>query len=160
MVFFGYCYILSLANSDYRYYKGSWSFILEIINKLYYYLSLISMPKDEKEEYYKKKKQKASETNNKKAISLVEETISSEKEIIKILIKEVHLNNFEKIFLKTLNFDPSTLIEFVNAICDIVRYEFKNNGLGKIFFVQKIVEISKLNLFSRPRFNWNNTWKI
>ena len=152
--------LLSLANSDYRYCKGSWSLILEIINKLYYYLSLISMPKDEKEEYYKLKKQKASETNNKKTISLVEETISSEKEIMKILSKEVYLSDFEKIFLKSLNFDSSTFLEFVNAICDIARFEFKNNGLGKIFFLQKIVEISELNFFSRPRFNWNNTWKI
>ena len=152
--------LLAIANSDYRYCKGSWSFILEIINKLYYYLSLISMPKDEKENFFKNKKQKAVETNNKKTISLVEENISTEKEIMKILSKEIYLNDFEKIFLKTLNFDSSTLLEFVNAICDTTRYEFGNNGLGKIFFLQKIVEISELNLFSRARFNWNNTWKI
>ena len=152
--------LFSLANSDYRYCKGAWGLILEIINKLYYYLSLISMPKDEKEEYYKLKKQKAAETNNKKTITLVEETINNEKEIMKILSKEINLNHFEKIFLKTLNFDASTLLEFVNGICDVARLEFKNNGLGKIFFLQKIVEISELNLFSRPRFNWNNTWKI
>ena len=152
--------LLQLANLDFRYCKGSWSLILEIINKLYYYLSLISMPKDEKEMYFKEKRQKAAETNNKKNISLIEENISAEKEIMKILYKEIYLNDFEKIFLKTLNFDSSTLLEFVNAICDIARFEFKNNGLGKIFFLQKIVEISELNLFSRPRFNWNNTWKI
>ena len=152
--------LLSLANSDFRYCKGGWSLILEIVNKLYYYLSLISMPKDEKEEYFKLKKQKALETNNKKTISLVEDNISSEKEIMKILSKEINLNDFEKIFLKTLNFDSSTLLEFVNSICDIARFEFKNNGLGKIFFLQKIVEISELNLFIRPRFNWNNIWKI
>ena len=152
--------LLSIANSDFRYCKGSWSLILEIINKLYYYLCLISMPKDEKEMYYKERRQKVAETNNKKSISLVEENISSEKEIMKILAKEIYLNDFEKIFLKTLNFDSSTLLEFVNAICDIARFEFKTNGLGKIFFLQKIVEISELNLFSRPRFNWNNTWKI
>ena len=152
--------LLSLANSDYRYCKGTWSLILEIINKLYYYLSLISMRKDDKEEYYKIKKQKAAETNNKKIMALVEETINKEKEIIKILSKEINLNDFEKIFLKTLNFDSSTLLEFVNCICDIARMEFKNNGLGKIFFLQKIVEISELNLFARPRFNWNNIWKI
>ena len=62
--------------------------------------------------------------------------------------------------MKTLNFDSSTLIEFVNSICDIAKYEFQNNGLAKIFFLQKIVEIAELNLFSRPRFNWNNTWNI
>ena len=152
--------LLSIANLDYRYFKGSWSIILEIISKLYYYLSLISMPKDERETYYKTKKQKAIDTNNKKNISLVEETISSEKEIMKILSKEIYLNDFEKIFLKTLNFDSSTLLEFVNSICDIAKFEFQNNGLGKIFFLQKIVEIAELNLFSRPRFNWNNIWKI
>ena len=152
--------ILSLANSDFRYCKGAWSLILEIINKLYYYLSLISMRKDDKEEYYKLKKQKAAETNNKKIIALVEETIYKEKEIMTILSKEINLNDFEKIFLKTLNFDSATLLEFVNGICDIARLEFKNNGLGKIFFLQKIVEISELNLFARPRFNWNSIWKI
>ena len=152
--------LLSIANSDYRYCKGSYSYILEIINKLYYYLSLISMPKEERETFFKTKKQKAAETNNKKTISLVEENILSEKEIMKILSKEIYLNDFEKIFLKTLNFDSATLLEFVNSICDIARYEFGNNGLGKIFFLQKIVEISELNLFSRPRFNWNNIWKI
>ena len=152
--------LLSIANSDYRYCKGSWSLILEIINKLYYYLSIISMPKDEREMYYKTKKQNALQTNNKKTISTVEETISAEKEVMKILSKEISLNDFEKIFLKTLNFDSQTLLEFVNAICEITKFEFKNNGLGKIFFLQKIVEIAELNLFSRSRLNWNNTWKI
>jgi len=152
--------LLTIANSDYRYCKGSWSLILEIINKLYYYLSLISMPRDEKEEYYKNKRQNAIQTNNKKTISLVEETISAEKEIMVTLSKEITINDFEKIFLKTLNFDSATLLEFVNSICDIAKYEFKCNGLGKIFFLQKIVEIAELNLFSRPRYNWNSTWKI
>jgi brefeldin A-inhibited guanine nucleotide-exchange protein len=90
----------------------------------------------------------------------MEETISIEKETMKILSKEINLNHFEKIMTKTLNFDSSTLIEFVNSMCDIAKFEFKNNGLSKIFFLQKIVEIAELNLFSRPRFNWNNTWKI
>ena len=152
--------LLTLANSDYRYCKGSWNFILEIINKLYYYLTLISMPKDERELFYKNKKQSAVKTNIKKNILLMEETISIEKETMKILSKEINLNHFEKIMTKTLNFDSSTLIEFVNSMCDIAKFEFKNNGLSKIFFLQKIVEIAELNLFSRPRFNWNNTWKI
>ena len=152
--------LLILANSDYRYCKGSWNFILEIINKIYYYLTLLSMPKDEKELFYKNKKQSAIKTNIKKNIVLMEETISTEKETMKILSKEITLNHFEKIMTKTLNFDSETLIEFVNSMCDIARFEFKNNGLGKIFFLQKIVEIAELNLFSRPRFNWNSTWKI
>ena len=152
--------LLFLANSDYRYCKGSWNFILEIINKLYYYLTLVSMPKDERELFYKNKKQNAIKTNIKKNIIQMEETISAEKETMKLLSKEIGINHFEKIMTKTLNFDSSTLIEFVNSICDIAKYEFKNNGLGKIFFLQKIVEIAELNLFSRPRFNWNNTWKI
>jgi hypothetical protein len=58
--------LLTLANSDYRYCKGSWNFILEIINKLYYYLTLLSMPKDERELFYKNKKQSAVKTNIKK----------------------------------------------------------------------------------------------
>ena len=152
--------LLTLANSDYRYCKGSWNFILEIINKLYYYLTLISMPKDERELFYKNKKQSAVKTNIKKNILLMDETIEIEKETMKILSKEITLNHFEKIMTKTLNFDSSTLIEFVNSMCDIAKFEFKNNGLSKIFFLQKIVEIAELNLFSRPRFNWNNTWKI
>ena len=152
--------LLILANSDFRYCRGSWNFILAIINKLYYYLTLISMPKDEKESFFKNKKQNAVKTNIKKNIEVMEETILVEKETMKILSKEITINNFEKIMMKTLNFDSATLIEFVNSICDIAKYEFKNNGLGKIFFLQKIVEIAELNLFSRPRFNWNNTWNI
>ena len=118
------------------------------------------MPKDEKENYYKTKKQKVAETNNKKNLSLLEEAIYTEKDIIKILSKEIFLNDFEKIFLKTLNFDSTTLLEFVNAICNITKFEFRNDGLGKIFFLQKIVEIAELNIFSRPRFNWNIILKI
>ena len=152
--------LLILANSDYRYCKGSWNFILEIIDKIYYYLTLISMPKDERELFYKNKKQSAIKTNIKKNIVVMEETISNEKETMKIISKEISINNLEKIMTKTLNFDSITLIEFVSSMCDIAKYEFKNNGLGKIFFLQKIVEIAELNLFSRPRFNWNNTWKI
>ena len=152
--------LLILANSDYRYCKGSWNFILEIINKLYYYFTLISMPKDERELYYKNMKDTAIKTNIKKNIVLMDEKISAERETMKILTKEITINNIEKIMMKTLNFDSSTLIEFVNSICDIAKYEFQNNGLAKIFFLQKIVEIAELNLFSRPRFNWNNTWNI
>ena len=44
--------ILSLAHSDYRYCKGGWDSILEIINKLHYYYLLYTMPK---EEYYAKR---------------------------------------------------------------------------------------------------------
>ena len=152
--------LLTLANSDFRYCKGSWNHLLEIINKLYYYLTLSSMPKDEKELYFQNKKQSVLMTNNKNNITLIEETISNEKETMKIISKEITLNHFEKIMMKTLYFDSNTLIEFVNDICDIAKYEFKNNGLSKIFFLQKIIEIAELNLFSRPRFNWNNTWKI
>ena len=152
--------LLILTNSDYRYCKGSWNFILEIINKLYYYFTLISMPKDERELYYKNMKESAIKTNIKKNIILMEEKISAEKDTMKILSKEITINNIEKIMMKTLNFDSQTLIEFVNSICDIAKYEFQNNGLAKIFFLQKIVEIAELNLFSRPRFNWNNTWNI
>ena len=152
--------ILSIANSDYRYFKGSWSIILEIINKLNYYLSLKTMTKEGIENYFKIKKQKMIETNSKKNTYLIDDTISAEKEIMLVLSKEIYSNDFEKIFLKTLYFDSSTLLEFVKAICDIAKYEFRNNSVGKIFLLQKIVEISELNLFSRPRFNWNNIWKV
>ena len=152
--------LLKLANSDFRYCKNSWNYVLEIINKLFYYLTLISMPKDEKELFFQNKRQPVIKTNNKKNITLMEEAISNEKETMKILSKEITINQLEKIMMKTLNFDSTTLIEFVQSICDIATQEFKTNGLGKIFFLQKIVEIAELNLFSRPRFNWNNTWKI
>ena len=77
--------LLILTNSDYRYCKGSWNFILEIINKLYYYFTLISMPKDERELYYKNMKESAIKTNIKKNIILMEEKISAEKDTMKIL---------------------------------------------------------------------------
>ena len=47
--------LLSLSNEDYRYVNGSWNFILDVVNKLKYYLLLNSLPKDEREEIFNKK---------------------------------------------------------------------------------------------------------
>ena len=149
--------LLNKANNDFRYCKGSWNLILDIINKSYYYLTLISMSKGEREEYYKTKRQKIT---NKKNLNDFDETINIEKEITKNFGKDITLDDFEKLFSKTLAFDPTSLTEFVYATCEVAKKEFKNNGLGKIFFLQKIVEIVNINLFSRSRYNWNKIWKV
>ena len=60
----------------------------------------------------------------------------------------------------SLNFDSNTLVEFVNSICEIAKREFQINSQTRIFFLQKIVEVAEINLFSRPRFNLSNIWKI
>ena len=41
--------ILNLAFVDYRYIKGSWDIVFEIINKLHYYNLFNSMSKDERD---------------------------------------------------------------------------------------------------------------
>ena len=47
--------LLYLANHDFRYVNGSWSLILDVVNKLYYYLLLNSLPVVEREEIFNKK---------------------------------------------------------------------------------------------------------
>lgn len=151
--------VLYLVNSDYRYAKGSWNFILDIINKLYYYSLLNSMPKDEREEIFNLKIKNYNK-KNKKNIIPYEEIVELDKERMKKISKEITQNEFEKIFSKTLNFDSNTLFEFVNSICEIAKREFQINSQTRIFFLQKIVEVAEINLFSRPRFNMSNIWKI
>ena len=151
--------ILFLANNDYRYTRGSWNFILDIINKLCYYILLNSMPKDEREEIFDAKMKNFKNKAKNNLISY-EEILNLEKERMKKISKEITQNDFEKIFSKTLSFDSNTLIEFVNAMCEITKREFQNNSQTRIFFLQKIVEVAEINVFSRPRFNLNNIWKI
>ena len=151
--------ILFLANSDYRYAKGSWNFILEIINKLCYYSLLNSMPKDEREEIFDLKMKNFRQKTKNNIISY-EQILELEKERMKKISKEITQNDFEKIFSKTLSFDSNTLIEFVNSMCDIAKREFQNNSQTRIFFLQKIVEVAEINLFIRPKFNLTNIWKI
>ena len=151
--------ILFLANNDYRYTRGSWNFILDIINKLCYYILLNSMPKDEREEIFDAKMKNFKNKAKNNLISY-EEILNLEKERMKKISKEITQNDFEKIFSKTLSFDSNTLIEFVNAMCEITKREFQNNSQTRIFLLQKIVEVAEINVFSRPRFNLNNIWKI
>ena len=153
--------ILFLANNDFRYGKGSWNFILDIINKLCYYTLLNSMPKDVKEEIFKLKmknyNKKAKNNNN---LISYEQILELDKERMKKISKEITQDDFEKIFSKTSSFDSNTLIEFVSSMCEIAKREFQNNSQTRIFFLQKIVEVAEMNLLLRPRFNIANIWKI
>jgi hypothetical protein len=150
--------ILLLANSDYRYCKGAWNYILDIINKLCYYSLLNSMPKDEREEFFNLKMKNYSKKAKNNLISY-EQILELDKERMKLISKEITQNDIEKIFSKTLSFDASTLIEFLNFMCEIAKREFDANSQTKIFFLQKIVEVSEINLFCRPKFNLMNIWK-
>ena len=150
--------ILLLANSDYRYCKGAWNYILDIINKLCYYSLLNSMPKDEREEFFNLKMKNYSKKAKNNLISF-EQILELDKERMKLISKEITQNDLEKIFSKTLSFDESTLIEFLNFMCEIAKREFDVNSQTKIFFLQKIVEVSEINLFCRPKFNLMNIWK-
>ena len=151
--------ILILSNSDYRYLKGAWNYVLDIINKLYYYTLLNSMPKDEREEIFNLKMKNYSKKAKNNIISY-EQIIELDKERMKKISKEITQNDFEKIFSKTLSFDSNTLIEFINSMCEIAKREFQNNSQARIFFLQKIVEVAEINLFCRPKFNLINIWKI
>ena len=151
--------ILHLANTDYRYTKGSWNFILDIINKLCYYLLLNSMPKDEREEIFDNKLKNYAKRTKNNLISY-EEILNLDKERMKKISKEITQTDIEKVFSKTLSFDSNTLTEFVSSMCEITKREFQNNSQTRIFFLQKIVEVVEINLFNRPRFNLANIWKI
>ena len=150
--------ILYVANIDYRYVKGSWNLVFDIINKLHYYILLNSMPKDERDEIFNQRKVDAN--NNRKNSNAFEEMMNLEKEIMKNISSEITMNDYEKIFSKTLNFDSSSLIEFINSISEITKKEFKENSITKIFFLQKLVEVAEINILCRPRFNINNIWMI
>ena len=79
---------------------------------------------------------------------------------MKKINKEITQNTLEKIFSKTVSFDSSTLIEFVNSMCEITKREFQNNSQTRIFFLQKFVEVAEINIFNSARFNLKNIWKI
>ena len=154
--------LLYLTNNDYRYVNGSWNFILDVVNKLYYFLLLNSLPKDEREEILNNKKIKNDKKNNDEKIAITPspELVELDRERMKNIVKEIKQNDLEKIFSKSLNFDSNTFIEFIKSMCEITKREFQLNSLTRIFFLQKIVEVIEINLFSIPRFNIAEIWKI
>ena len=152
--------ILTLTNSDFRYVKGSWNLILDVINKLYYYLLLNSLPKDEREEIFNKKIKSDKKNEERMGLISAENLVEIDKERMKKIVKEIKLYDIEKIFSKSLNFKSDSFIEFIKSMCDIIKREFQKNSITRIFFLQKIVEVAEINLFSMNRFNINNISKI
>ena len=152
--------ILTLTNSDFHYVKGSWNFILDVINKLYYYILLNSLPKDEREEIFNKAIKSDKKAEERMGIMSPENMIEIDKERMKKIVKEIKIYDIEKIFSKSLNFTSDSLIEFIKSMCAVVKREFQINSITRIFFLQKIVEVVEVNLFSMSRFNINNIWKI
>ncbi len=140
--------ILSLAHSDYRYCKGGWDSILEIINKLHYYYLLYTMPKEEKIKFLNNKF-----NNNSELIKIVKDNIN-------VVPKIFTPNDYEKILNKVDYFDCATFIEFLECMCEISKRQFKDNEISKIFFLQKIVETAENNLFNNKKININQIWKI
>ena len=154
--------LLYLANHDFRYVNGSWNLILDIVNKLYYYLLLNSLPKEEREEIFNKKIKKEKK-NNEEKIGIIppSDMVELDKERMKNIAKEIKQNDLEKIFSKSLKFDWDNFIEFIKSMCDITKREFQINSLTRIFFLQKIVEVVEIYLFSISRFNIiDDIWKI
>ena len=154
--------LLYLTNHDFRYVNGSWSLILDVVNKLYYYLLLNSLPKEEREEIFNKKIKKEKKSGDENiGIIPPSEIVELDKERMKNIAKEIKLNDLEKIFSKSLNFDCDNFIEFIKSMCDITKREFQINSLTRIFFLQKIVEVVEIYLFSLSRFNIiDDIWKI
>ena len=151
--------VLLLANNDYRYIKGSFSCLFDIINKLYYYILLGKLSKEEREEYFDKKIEKFKK-KGKNNLGLYEEMINLEKERIKKLAEEINLNNIESIFSNSSSFDPETLLEFMTSICEIGKREFKSNSQTRMYLLQKISEVSEKNLSLRNKYIIFNYWTI
>ena len=152
--------LLLLTNQDYRYINGSWNLILDIINKLYYYLLLNSLPKDEREEILNKKIKTDKKTEERMGIVSSDNIVEINRERMKIIVKEIKQNDLEKIFSKSYNFDFNTFTEFIKSMCEIAKREFQFNSLTRIFFLQKIVEVIEIYLFSIHRFNISEIWNI
>ena len=152
--------ILLLTNKDYRYVNGSWNFILDVVNKLYYYLLLNSLPKDEREEILNKEVKNDKKNEERMGIISSEDIVEIDRERMKNIVKEIKQNDLEKIFSKSLNFDSNTFVEFIKSMCEIAKREFQFNSLTRIFFLQKIVEVVEIYLFSIPIFNVSDIWKI
>ena len=152
--------ILKLTNRDYRYVNGSWNFILDVVNKLYYYLLLNSLPKDEREEILNKEIKNNKKNEERMGIVSSEDIVEIDRERMKNIVKEIKQNDLEKIFSKSLNFDSNTFVEFIKSMCEITKREFQFNSLTRIFFLQKIVEVVEIYLFSIPIFNVSDIWKI
>ena len=152
--------LLSLTNQDFRYVNGSWNFILDVVNKIYYYLLLNSLPKDEREEILNKKLKNDKKNEERMGIVPSEEIVEIDRERMKIIVKEIKQNDIEKIFSKGLNFNSKTFIEFIKSMCEIAKREFQFNSLTRIFFLQKIVEVVEIYLFSKNRLNISEIWTI
>ena len=138
--------ILSLAKGDNCYCKGSWATILLFINKLHFYQMLSTLAKNERNNILKK------------IYRDKEDLINLNIEIMTKIKKEILVDDYEKIF--TISFDSESLLEFVKALCDITKQEFEENGITKVFLLQKIVEIGLNQLLIKDNQNIEEIWNM
>ena len=143
--------ILSLANGDCRYCNDHWNLVFDLVNKIYFDCLYDTGSKSEKEAIINKIIQKAKKNVN------IEREIEIEKTNMKIVSKEISQNEYEKIFVKTVRFGINYIQNFIDSLCKLAIDQFKENEITKIFWMQKIVEVSELNLF-RVRMEWNIIW--
>ena len=129
--------ILKLTNRDYRYVNGSWNFILDVVNKLYYYLLLNSLPKDEREEILNKEIKNNKKNEERMGIVSSEDIVEIDRERMKNIVKEIKQNDLEKIFSKSLNFDSNTFVEFIKN---------KTIQKEKYFMYKRNIKINKQGL--------------
>ena len=145
--------ILLLANGDPRYCNIVWNLIFDLVDKIYFYLLFVTGSKSEKEEILNKM------TSRLKKIPNYEEQIEIEKENMKTIAKEIQSNDYEKIFVKSIKLGRDSITNFITSLCTLAKKQFKEDNITKIFWMQKIVEVSELNLY-RVKIEWSGIWPI
>ena len=146
--------ILMIVNEDRnnnKYCIHCWEIILDLIEKINFFILGSTGTKLEKEQIFNYLRNKNKNSKN------VEEEIEIIKENMNLITKEI--TNYEKIFNNTNKLNNETIIEFISCLCSLAKKQFLNSGVTKIFLLQKIVEVGELNI-NRDFFIFSKIWKI
>lgn len=149
--------ILTLANFDGNYLKGSWKLVLELISKIDYYHMTVSGSKAELESFFADIRNKKRQLNNQNIN--IEREILIEKNNMEKIGRDISPDDYEIIFNRTASINDETLIDFVKSLCEISKQELASKDAPRIFSLQKLVEVAEINI-TRIRITWSQIWTI
>jgi brefeldin A-inhibited guanine nucleotide-exchange protein len=139
--------VLNLARNEVQILQGCWRVILSTISSVEFYHSAINGSKQDNERFiseFKKRKM------NEKEIKIEKQNLEK--------LSEISPDDYDFIFLESINLSEDSFIEFIKSICEISKEEITFSN-PRIFSLQKLIEVCDINI-SRTQIQWNKLWKL
>jgi len=130
--------LIDIAMKDGNFLRNAWLFVLQSLSKLDYLHSIA--------------------TTMRKDHSSPKKFEGAELEGIGKVIKGIDQSKIDSIFSVSVNLDGGGITDFICNLCRVSRDELADESGPRIFSLQKLVEVSDLNM-SRIAFVWKDIWK-